>query len=103
MTISLRTRAGAPCRPWHAAEVGRGVILANPAPRLPPPPRMDEGTSYPRRVMDFFMTVIARWVYGVASANMLVLDLALLPVFSRRHQPARRLPACSSWSALYPA
>ena len=66
---------------------GGGVILANLLPVFLLRSRMDEETGYPEiEEMDFFADQhkFARWVYGVASANMLFwISLSWL-VFSRR-------------------
>ena len=66
---------------------GGGVILANLLPVVLLRSRMDEGTHYPEiEAMDFFADQhkFSRWVYGVASANMLFwISLSWL-VFSRR-------------------
>ena len=70
---------------------GGGVILANLLPVVLLRWGMDEGTHYPQiEEMDFFADQhkFARWVYGVASANMLFwISLSWL-VFSRRRDGA---------------
>ena len=66
---------------------GAGVILANLLPVILLRSRMDEGTSYPEiEEMDFFADQhkFSRWVYGVASANMLFWISLSWIVFSRR-------------------
>ncbi len=66
---------------------GGGVILANLLPVFLLRSRMDEETRYPEiEEMDFFTDQhkFSRWVYGVASANMLFwISLSWL-AFSRR-------------------
>jgi hypothetical protein len=66
---------------------GGGVILANLLPVLLLRSRTDEETRYPAiQEMDFFTDQhkFARWVYAVASANMMFwISLSWL-VFSRR-------------------
>ena len=66
---------------------GGGVILANLLPVVLLRSRMDEGTRYPEiEQMGFFTDQhkFARWVYGVASANMLFWISLSWVVFSRR-------------------
>ena len=66
---------------------GGGVILANLLPVLLLRSRMDEGTRFPEiEQMDFFADQhkFARWVYAVASANMLFWISLSWAVFSRR-------------------
>ena len=66
---------------------GAGVILANLLPVILLRSGMDEGTSYPEiEEMDFFADQhkFSRWVYGVASANMLFWISLSWFVFSRR-------------------
>lgn len=70
------------------ARWGGGVILANLLPVFLLRSRMDEETRYPQiEEMDFLTDQhkFARWVYAVASANMLFwISLSWL-AFSRRH------------------
>jgi hypothetical protein len=66
---------------------GGGVIVANLLPVLLLRSRMDEATRYPQiEEMDFIADQhkFARWVYAVASANMLFWISLSWHVFSRR-------------------
>ena len=66
---------------------GGGVILANLLPVILLRSRMDEETRYPEiEQMGFFTDQhkFARWVYGVASANMLFWISLSWIAFSRR-------------------
>ena len=66
---------------------GGGVILANLLPVFVLRSRMDEETSYPEiEEMDFYSDQhkFSRWVYGVASGNMLFWISLSWAVFSRR-------------------
>ena len=70
---------------------GGGVILANLLPVLLLRSRMDEGTRFPEiEQMDFFndQHKFARWVYAVASANMLFWISLSWIIFSRRRDGA---------------
>ena len=70
---------------------GGGVILANLLPVLLLRSRMDEGTRFPEiEQMDFFndQHKFARWVYAVASANMLFWISISWMIFSRRRDGA---------------
>ena len=70
---------------------GGGVILANLLPVLLLRSRMDEGTRFPEiEQMDFFndQHKFARWVYAVASANMLFWISLSWMIFSRRRDGA---------------
>ena len=69
------------------ARWGGGVILANLLPVVVLRSQMDERTHYPEiEKMDFYedQHKFARWVYAVASANMLFWILLSWTVFSRR-------------------
>lgn len=66
---------------------GGGVILANLLPVFVLRSRMGEETTYPEiEEMDFYSDQhkFSRWVYGVASANMLFWISLSWAVFSRR-------------------
>lgn len=69
------------------ARLGGGVILANLLPVFVLRSRMDEETNYPEiQEMDFYSDQhkFSRWVYGVASGNMLFWISLSWAVFSRR-------------------
>ncbi|QIN78679.1 hypothetical protein GBA65_09285 [Rubrobacter marinus] len=84
LTYLVRGRSSGP---RALAAWGGAVILANLLPVFVLRSRMDEETRYPEiEEMDFFSDQhkFSRWVYGVASANMLFwISLAWL-AFSRR-------------------
>lgn len=66
---------------------GGGVLLANLLPVFLLRSRMDEGTHFPQiEQMSFFTDQhkFARWVYAVASANMLFWISLSWTLFSRR-------------------